>query len=1312
MNGNGRGDNMDSQQIKFIKELSKNNFSSTCEAEIDGIRYVVKCISVSDQIPADVEKIKLNLDAQIKFSETLASEYQKGIALFSNSCKYDKKLCYFRLFIDGMSLAEKIKENKFLGVDEASQIILKIARLLACAHQRGIIHGDLKPENIIISADNSISIIDWETMKLNREAQNLYANGRTLKPEELVGTPHYMAPEQCAGETCEQSDVYALGMIYYKMLTGETPFDDLEILKIYEAKHYDIDDIVFHDKKINADIAQIITSALKVDRNGRTRSVDQLVQELENFLNISSSIREVPVTESAVGEVIIDSSPGVEEHKLVLIGHPGAGKTVLAAGLYSMNNEKFSVEGTNSETIKFMNEVKTILQRGEWPEPTAKSGVKKLDFSVFYNNHKHCISFDEYAGENVLSANYFKEFFTPCPAGAIILLNPSFIVAVDDLTQNKQISSLKNCISYLSGLENPPPIAFVITAADRLETDLKDRAAEFEKYKQEIKNSLSAHKMDFKIFDVSVTGKIDNNPGNLKAALNPENVQKPFLWILSRINQGKTLSVFKKFTRWCVTALVLLALAAAGRWGYEWYIHNDLSNRFNQFKAVHSEAVTADKLNDYIKDLSELRGEWCLKHHINVEKNTGSQTGECNSECIKWTQRCHFPDRREAWANTIREIEEEIDRVNLRRLEKLYEDLKPGKDAFPDNCKYLEQDLNEWAPLSELKLKEQFQEGIFSKIQAEKERHQFLVAEKKLKDIVKKKAAEYPSDLAQEVNKLPKKEQTKLGSAEWKSFSDRINKYRLEALQSVERVNIDNIKNLLTGVIENEKCKIFPVEIDSKKGALPTESNLDKADKQRLDDEVTALYNQARRCVALRIANGVKAILSSVAAAPEKGFPADYEQEYRNWCDSKKFMNYSPESKQEAEKIENEIISLKRTAHKTVFDYSCQTQQHGIESFNGSAADFADLIRKFNQFFESNVHDVQEEHFNAQKQTCFTALETRLEKYIQDWCSNFDKKQMNEKSELIPDTADIINVLLPLIPENTRNKLQTQLNGSLEGTKNKWTEERREVINDFIQENKDKNAFDSLNGIKTLVVKNEESENPFLQRAEKFVLNKIQNEVCSFRDKVYIRNFSEKDFIYIKRLAESANGNTIKKFCPILKNALICAWLNKYYEWKNANTDLEVTIGYPSIFPSYRGGEAYFQSLYWHIYRRAGEKDREVFYNYGSRGYENTFKIDQWSGFKPTGKDSWPSKNPTAHIGTKFKFHAAVWNTDGFFSRNYPITDIDYEFYPGVDDVNGQILRRGNHRRKPGDVTVSLYITVTGVPLKRWLNSNPVPEAR
>jgi len=122
-------------------------------------------------------------------------------------------------YMNGLSLSEKIKA-KVMSIEEAAKILGQIAPGLDEAHNKGIVHRDLKPSNILFDSKGTPYISDFGIAKLSQaQASNVTGSG-------IIGTPAYMAPEQASGETVDgRSDIYALGIILFEMLTGKQPYE-------------------------------------------------------------------------------------------------------------------------------------------------------------------------------------------------------------------------------------------------------------------------------------------------------------------------------------------------------------------------------------------------------------------------------------------------------------------------------------------------------------------------------------------------------------------------------------------------------------------------------------------------------------------------------------------------------------------------------------------------------------------------------------------------------------------------------------------------------------------------------------------------------------------------------------------------------------------------------------------------------------------------------------------------------------------------------------------------------------------------------
>ena len=125
-------------------------------------------------------------------------------------------------YITGDNLAKRLHEHGTLSVDETRRMLRDVADALAYAHERGVIHRDIKPDNILIDAQSGRPMVtDFGIARAVSEGDSrLTATGIA------IGTPTYMSPEQAAGERAidGRSDLYSLGILGYQMLTGEPPF--------------------------------------------------------------------------------------------------------------------------------------------------------------------------------------------------------------------------------------------------------------------------------------------------------------------------------------------------------------------------------------------------------------------------------------------------------------------------------------------------------------------------------------------------------------------------------------------------------------------------------------------------------------------------------------------------------------------------------------------------------------------------------------------------------------------------------------------------------------------------------------------------------------------------------------------------------------------------------------------------------------------------------------------------------------------------------------------------------------------------------
>ena len=126
-------------------------------------------------------------------------------------------------YLEGRPLSSLIREHGPAPLVNITRIMLEVLSALAAAHGKGIVHRDLKPDNIFVSPAGHAKVLDFGIAKLQPNVAEVQAGTRTGS---LLGTPHYMSPEQALGQSVDaRSDLYSMGVILYEALTGRRPFD-------------------------------------------------------------------------------------------------------------------------------------------------------------------------------------------------------------------------------------------------------------------------------------------------------------------------------------------------------------------------------------------------------------------------------------------------------------------------------------------------------------------------------------------------------------------------------------------------------------------------------------------------------------------------------------------------------------------------------------------------------------------------------------------------------------------------------------------------------------------------------------------------------------------------------------------------------------------------------------------------------------------------------------------------------------------------------------------------------------------------------
>ena len=191
-------------------------------------------------------------------------------------------------YIPGRKTLIDFAENSDLSLTERLELFSKICDAVHHGHQKGVIHRDLKPDNILIGSSGEPKIIDFGVARATDSDLNVTTMQTTMG--QLIGTLQYMSPEQCEADPDlidTRSDVYALGVIMFQLLSGKLPYD-LRRQAIHEAvrviKEQRPDSMSTNNMTLRGDIDTIAMKAMEKERSRRYQSAAELAGDIQHFL--------------------------------------------------------------------------------------------------------------------------------------------------------------------------------------------------------------------------------------------------------------------------------------------------------------------------------------------------------------------------------------------------------------------------------------------------------------------------------------------------------------------------------------------------------------------------------------------------------------------------------------------------------------------------------------------------------------------------------------------------------------------------------------------------------------------------------------------------------------------------------------------------------------------------------------------------------------------------------------------------------------------------------------------------------------------
>lgn len=252
---------------------------------VGGMAVVYKAYDNIDDRTVAVKILKEEYLANEEFRRRFKNE-SKAIAVLSHpnivkvfNVSYGDRLQYIVMeYVEGITLKEYIEQQGKLGIKETVHFTMQILRALQHAHDKGIVHRDIKPQNIMLLSNGNIKVTDFGIARFS------YSDTKTMT-DSAIGSVHYISPEQARGDaTDDRADIYSVGVVMYEMLTGQLPFQSDNSVSVALMQ---LQNDPKNPRELNPNIPvgleQIVMYAMQKNAKERYQSAAEMLLDIEEF---------------------------------------------------------------------------------------------------------------------------------------------------------------------------------------------------------------------------------------------------------------------------------------------------------------------------------------------------------------------------------------------------------------------------------------------------------------------------------------------------------------------------------------------------------------------------------------------------------------------------------------------------------------------------------------------------------------------------------------------------------------------------------------------------------------------------------------------------------------------------------------------------------------------------------------------------------------------------------------------------------------------------------------------------------------------
>jgi serine/threonine-protein kinase len=295
-----------------------------------GRQLAIKTVRVEEGRPQEIEDRKQRLLREARAAGKLL--HPNIVTLFDAG--EEQGLLYLAFeFVDGSDLDDRIANGPPLTLAEALAIVRQAADGLDFAHRHGVVHRDIKPSNLMLTKDGRVKVADFGIAKMLDATSDLTQSGS------VVGSPHYLSPEQVRGEALDgRTDIFSLGVMFYEMLCRQRPFDGQTLTTlVYQILHQEPTPIEARRSDLGPRVERLVRRMMHKDRELRFATAAELAAEIaacERELAPELLARSIALPSEAVGPTVrlaTDESTAVRPPEAPTVPAPPPAPTAASA---------------------------------------------------------------------------------------------------------------------------------------------------------------------------------------------------------------------------------------------------------------------------------------------------------------------------------------------------------------------------------------------------------------------------------------------------------------------------------------------------------------------------------------------------------------------------------------------------------------------------------------------------------------------------------------------------------------------------------------------------------------------------------------------------------------------------------------------------------------------------------------------------------------------------------------------------------------------------------------------------------------------